>query len=354
MLSRWPERLVLCGLIAAAAQSNADSLGVSNDLSLMASYIVPDGERTDEYGEALRITYGKRLGEYWWLEPTFFSSVFETGRTGFTDYYQQGAGVDFTYRLPGKRALIPFGLAGLGVSRNDVANNPESEVGGYANLGLGLMTSPISDSGLKLRAEIRYLHDSFDEGLSDLHFSAGITLPIGATRKEVVKTVEYVEKPVVVEKERLVAVADTDRDGVADGIDQCPNTLEGLKVNSVGCVVADESQRVVLLGVSFEFNSDRLTANAKDILDETVQALQGQPDLSVELSGHTDNLGSADYNQQLSQQRAEAVRTYLIEQGIDPQRLVARGYGEARPIRSNRTEVGRERNRRVEFDVISD
>lgn len=351
---RWQRTVFSLLLMGTAAGTGADTLEVRSDLSLMGVYIEPDSQRTDEYGTAFRISYGKRLGEYWWLEPTAFSGVFEAGRNGLTDYYQQGVGVDFAYRLPGDRTFTPFGLVGAGISRNDVANNSGSEFGGYGNLGIGVLSAPVTDSGLRLRAEVRYLYDSFDDGLSDVHLAAGITLPIGATRRQVVEKIQYIEKPVVVEKERLIGMADSDSDGVVDGVDQCPNTLEGLDVNAVGCVRTDEAQSVVLSGVSFEFNSDRLTANARNILTKTADALKGQADLRVELAGHTDSVGSAEYNLELSRERAEAVRNYLIDMGVSEDRLVARGYGEQKPIRSNATEEGRERNRRVEFNVVSD
>lgn len=338
-------------LVFAAAGLQADTIQHNSEFSLLGTYIVPDDERTDEYGTAVRATYGVRLDEYWWLEPTFFSGVIETGRTGVTDYYQQGLGVDLAYRLFGNSDITPFGLAGVGASRNDVANNTSNEIGGYANLGIGLLTGPVTDSGLRLRAEARYLYDTFDDGLSDFHLSLGVTVPIGATRRQIVEKVKYVEK--VVEKERVIEAADSDNDGVVDGVDQCPNTLEGLQVNAVGCVETDKEQSVVLQGVTFEFNSDRLTANARDILVKAADALKGQEDLQVELAGHTDSVGGADYNQKLSQKRAESVRNYLVDLGVASDRLEANGYGESKPVRSNDTEEGRERNRRVEFNVIS-
>lgn len=346
--------LIASGLIGGAAVSQADSVQHETEISVLGAYVLPDDERTDEYGMALRATYGIRLDEYWWVEPTFFSAVMETGQTGQTDYYQQGLGVDVAYRFFGNARFTPFGVIGAGASRNDVADNPASELGGYANFGVGLLSSPLADSGLRLRVEARYLYDSFDNGQSDVQLAAGITVPIGATRRQIVEKVTYVEKPVVVEKTRMVEMPDSDNDGVVDGVDQCPNTLEGLTVDAVGCVKTDEKQSVILLGVTFEFNSNRLTANARDILARTADALKGQDDLNVELAGHTDSVGAAAYNLTLSQQRANAVRDYLIDLGVDPRRLVARGYGESKPIRSNDTEAGRERNRRVEFNVISE
>lgn len=338
----------LCAAMAATAVQ-ANAVKHESEVSVLGAYIEPDSDRTDEYGSGLRGIYSHRFGKHWWLEPQLFSGIIETGVTGATDYYQQTLGADLSYRFFDSESFTPYVSVGGGLSRNDVADNPASEFAGYANAALGLITSPFTESGLRVRGDVRYLWDSYDDGLSDIHLSVGLTIPIGATRTRIVEKTTVVEKPVVVEQQ----LADSDKDGVVDGVDQCPNTLEGLEVNAVGCVETDKAQSVVLQGVTFEFNSNRLTANARDILIPAADALKGQPDLKVELAGHTDSLGSETYNQQLSQQRADAVRNYLLDLGVAPEQLSAEGYGEARPIRSNDTEEGRERNRRVEFNVVS-
>lgn len=144
-------------------------------------------------------------------------------------------------------------------------------------------------------------------------------------------------------------VRDTDNDGVTDEADNCPDTGKGVKVDAAGCAVA---QTVVLEGVVFETGSDVLTPNAKTVLDDQVAALKGQPDMRVEIGGHTDNRGAETYNFGLSVQRAQAVKDYLVERGIDASRLTARGYGESAPRASNDTAEGRQQNRRVELKVI--
>ncbi len=143
---------------------------------------------------------------------------------------------------------------------------------------------------------------------------------------------------------------DSDNDGVPNKIDQCPGTLPGMKVNSRGCVI---SQTVDISGVHFEYNKARLTLDAKTVLDGVAKALNNEPDIRIIIAGHTDSLGSDAYNKRLSQQRAQSVVDYLIGKGIDSQRLRAVGYGESKPIADNNTDEGRERNRRVELQVIS-
>lgn len=351
MTRRIFRALSVAGLcVAALPLAQAKPVQHESEVSVLGSYIKPDNDRADDYGTAMRAMYSHRLSQHWWLEPQFFAGIFETGVNGGTDFYQQGLGADFNYRLFGPETFSPYISIGGGVSRNDVFNSSSNEFNGYANAALGLISSPFSKSGLRLRADARYLWDAFEEDYSDLHFSLGLTVPIGATRTRIVEKTVVIEKPVVVEK----SLADSDGDGVVDGVDQCPNTLEGLEVNAVGCVETNQVQTVILQGVTFEFNSDRLTANARDILISTADALKGQTDLNVELAGYTDSQGSAAYNRELSQKRANAVRNYLLDLGVAPKQLTATGYGEANPVRSNDTEEGRERNRRVEFNVVSD
>ncbi len=142
---------------------------------------------------------------------------------------------------------------------------------------------------------------------------------------------------------------DADGDGVPDDLDQCPNTPPGVKVDAKGCAV---EQTIVLQNVNFETGSAVLTGQATKVLDGIAAALKGQPNIRVEIGGHTDSTGSPAFNLTLSQQRAESVRQYLIGKGIDAGRMTTQGYGETKPLVSNSSEAGRAQNRRVEFKIL--
>lgn len=103
--------------------------------------------------------------------------------------------------------------------------------------------------------------------------------------------------------------------------------------------------------VEFESGSDRLTENGRTLVDELAELLERFPDARIEIAGHTDGQGRAQANLELSQRRAEAVRSRMISRGIAESRLTARGYGEERPIADNETAEGRFKNRRVELVV---
>ena len=141
---------------------------------------------------------------------------------------------------------------------------------------------------------------------------------------------------------------DSDGDGVLDDKDRCPNTPLGLLVDAYGCLI---EQTTVLPGVQFESNSDRLTPEAIDLLKTVAASLKLQPNVTVEISGHTDSLGPQANNLTLSIKRAKAVKMFLVSQGIAETRLASEGYGEFIPIDTNETEAGRAQNRRVEFKV---
>jgi outer membrane protein OmpA-like peptidoglycan-associated protein len=167
---------------------------------------------------------------------------------------------------------------------------------------------------------------------------------------------------------------DNDKDGICDpwvaeqgkqaqyakickGSDQCPNqpeTFNGFKDDD-GC--PDEKpqeikQKLTLRGVNFKTASAELLEESYYVLEQVYNSLEAYQNVKIEISGHTDDQGGAQYNLVLSYQRAKAVMDYLIMRGISPDRMVAKGYGKDRPVTSNSTAEGRAINRRVEIIPI--
>jgi len=105
--------------------------------------------------------------------------------------------------------------------------------------------------------------------------------------------------------------------------------------------------------IEFELNSSRLKKEALPLLEHLLKIMNENSSMSIEIRGHTDSTGKADYNQILSEKRAESVAEYLIKHGISPERLKTRGYGQTKPVADNKTESGRKQNRRVEFYLIT-
>jgi outer membrane protein OmpA-like peptidoglycan-associated protein len=146
-------------------------------------------------------------------------------------------------------------------------------------------------------------------------------------------------------------VKDSDGDGVDDSKDKCPGTAPGTKVDAAGCPILFTEARtpVVLRGVTFETGRSALKPDSYTILDIVAASLVANPNIKVEIAGHTDKTGSLATNTRLSQARAEAVRAYLATKGVAPERMVAKGYGPTQPVATNTTAAGRAQNRRVEL-----
>lgn len=157
--------------------------------------------------------------------------------------------------------------------------------------------------------------------------------------------------PIGVEVDERGCPLDSDGDGVPDYQDKCPNTPRGTKVDEKGCPIVGE-KLLILRGINFEFDSATIKEDSETILDEAVNTLKENPSIKTRIEGHTDGTGTEEYNLGLSQRRADAVRAYLISQGIAGERLSTVGKGEAYPVVSNDTREGRSKNRRIEFVVV--
>lgn len=151
--------------------------------------------------------------------------------------------------------------------------------------------------------------------------------------------------------------ADTDGDGIIDGKDECPTQAETFNGynDSDGCpdkkpdIIFHTKSPIILGGIKFKIGSSNLAEESKTVIMKVFQTLKDYPEIQVEISGHTDNTGSRTNNLKLSKARAQSVKQFLVDEGIDAGRLSAIGLGPDHPIATNTTEVGRAKNRRIEF-----
>ncbi len=148
-------------------------------------------------------------------------------------------------------------------------------------------------------------------------------------------------------------IPDTDGDGVNDEEDKCPN-LPGVKENQ-GCpLIQEEVKKKVdyaAKNILFVTGSYKLASKSFKGLNDVVQIMNENPDMKLAIDGHTDNVGKDDYNQTLSENRANAVKQYIVSKGISESRITAAGHGETMPIADNKTAAGRQKNRRVELKL---
>jgi OOP family OmpA-OmpF porin len=149
----------------------------------------------------------------------------------------------------------------------------------------------------------------------------------------------------------LKGCPDADGDGVADLDDRCPNVKGNLANKGCPEITKADIVRITYIGskIFFENNSDKLKVASLSQLDELAKILYKYEGASLTIEGHTDSVGADDFNMTLSQKRSDSVKQYLIGKGILDTRLTAVGFGETKPVASNKTSLGKAKNRRVEL-----
>jgi OmpA-OmpF porin, OOP family len=147
---------------------------------------------------------------------------------------------------------------------------------------------------------------------------------------------------------------DSDGDGIPDVDDKCP--FEPGPAWNRGCPEIKEEDKKILRDamkeVQFDIGKSTLRPSSFKILDQIVDLMRKYPEYVIVINGHTDNTGSSELNQKLSEERAKTCYEYLMSQGISQQRMSYRGFGQSKPIYSNNNEIGRSLNRRVEFRML--
>ncbi|GMV15640.1 MAG: OmpA family protein [Polyangiaceae bacterium] len=152
---------------------------------------------------------------------------------------------------------------------------------------------------------------------------------------------------------------DPDKDGVIGPNDKCPTEAETANgyQDADGCpdeIPAEVKKFTgVIQGIEFDTGKATIRPKSKPVLDEALKVLRDNPDVRIEVSGHTDDVGDAKKNVELSQKRADAVKEYFVSQGVDAARITTRGAGPDQPIADNKTAEGKQKNRRIEFKLLT-
>ena len=273
-----------------------------------------------------------RIDDNWAAELSFAQGETSTD-TGNQDVDVDAWDLGFLYYFPSQESLHPYIGFGGGRMELDGLYGDSSDM--HSNLGAGFRY--YFTDHWNWRGDARWLH-TFDGSINDVSLSVGIAYNFASPPPP--PPPPPVEEP--------PAPVDRDGEGVPDDIDECPDTPAGVRVDDRGCPLKVTRVASIRLKVNFEFDSDGVQEHNFNDVRELADFLKRFDYIDVELEGHTDSIGSEDYNQRLSQRRAEAVLELLVnEHGISPSRLFARGYGESQPIASNDIEQGRAENRRV-------
>ena len=340
----------------------------------MASYVEPDSERILDEGLGATLALGYRASRGFAVELWGVMSELDPGQGGAQGSTLSGGGITALGFLPQPFSgfYLPFAVGYLNSDQQGAAAEEYKGLSLEAGLGY-LLPLSLGRYTFGLRADARYRHhngqdgkrlDEDPAGLQDVLFNLGLQLPFG---------LQPPPPPPPAPTPVVVAPRDGDNDGVIDSADRCPATPAGQAVDAQGCpeapppkcpesldgkadVVLDGCTAgavIALRGVHFGNDQSELDGSGESLLNELAQQLLLHPAMQIEVAGHTDNQGAQSYNQRLSDQRAQRVLEYLVEQGVEASRLQARGYGEDQPLADNQSADGRAANRRVEVRILS-
>lgn len=145
---------------------------------------------------------------------------------------------------------------------------------------------------------------------------------------------------------------DSDSDGVYDGIDKCPDTYLGIPVDANGCPLIKPIEPKIILHPAYPPGGARLDEETKTELDALAERLIAYKEVRIEIRGYTDSWGTPEGNEYISQRRADVIKKYLVEKGVEEERIEAKGYGATDFIAENKTEEERALNRRIEIVTI--
>ncbi|HWK52536.1 MAG TPA: OmpA family protein [Steroidobacter sp.] len=345
------KKQALIGAIASvmAANAVADEVGRWYFTPQIGALVTDDDRNVRGDGDRLfGLGLGKHLNDNWSLELNANGAKVE----GFAPY---AASFDALRVFRRNQNVSPYVTFGAGAIRNDLDAGRDN-TDAMAQAGVGLMwrlgENRRSTGAFSVRPEIKARwDDAGHERFLDYIAAVGFQFSFGPAPAAVAAPVaSEPEAPAPTPPPTLAAApADSDADGILDTNDLCPQTPRGVAVDEKGC---PQRGSITLAGVNFENDSVVLASGSTVVLDRLAADLKKYPQLEIELQGHTDSVGSDQYNQRLSQQRADAVRTYLLNRGVRSSQVVARGYGESQPISDNNTAAGRAQNRRVVMQVL--
>lgn len=305
-----------------------------------------------------------------WLD--YDENRLQDEETGFT----LGLGYDFTNQLSGEINVFDMDLSSSGPDedvrhyRFDLLYNLDRKIGQFTPFVVGgaghnrftQNEETVFDAGAGLKYQINDNLEwrtavrkfwGMDEHFHDYGIDTSLVYRFGGSQPAPAAPAAPAPRAAAPAAPAAPAPADTDGDGVPDSRDACPDTPRSQRVDERGCSIVLEEVARIELNVQFDFDQSVVKPQYMSEIQRVADFLKANPDTVAALEGHTDSMGTDEYNQSLSQRRVDAVRQILIQQfGIEPGKVRAQGFGEARPVATNDTAEGRASNRRV-VSVIS-
>lgn len=282
-----------------------------------------DGAQNLDHSPVMGLRLGYAASERCAVEA-LAESIVANSDPGTTRVNLYRFGLDGLYAFPMGQRLVPFAAVGLSALDGD-----NSDAKGLFSWGGGIKYL-LAGEVAALRLDVRHnvLLDS--DHYSNLEYGIGLQIPFCTGSAAPVGN-------------------DSDRDGVVDPLDLCPNTKAGQGVDGNGCPPLTKEAYTVKLQIVFDTGKSDISESYAGDLKRTADFMKAYPKARLTVEGHTDNQGSEEMNQPLSQQRAAAVRSYLVDKlGVAGERVTAAGYGSSRPVADNATAEGRQQNRRID------
>jgi len=368
--------LAISALMTAAAaaptlaQASANQTGWAASALLQTTLADDRGDVDDGIGARFGLSYA--LSSWLTMEGLFGYQEFDGASPGATWQDEYTLGVDYQFHvLPGVGRFEPYLIAGVGGVRTVDLTLPDLTTNDfYWQAGLGLDIAITEKLGIV--ADIKHRSIYWDDvriiqDPNEISFGIGLTYNLSTP-------------PVIVE---VATDGDSDRDGVPNSLDRCPNTAPGAVVDAYGCEVTAEVADADGDGVPdsmdrcpntpagtpvdgegcpapemviiyFAFDSSELNGPAQKALDIVAANLKSRSYVVAVANGHADRTGTEAYNQALSERRAKAVAKYLMKAGVPESQLRTRAFGETRPATPGDTPEQRARNRRVEINLIEE
>ena len=357
------KRIIRAGLllgllsIASVGQAQEESSTWTSEMrpyiSEMYSYTFENGDRHGvDAGQGGVLSVGKALSEHWGVEiGGFYTNFPHDDSPGVNAQREYGGKIDGMYFYSRNPSFSPYFAVGAGGVRTKLRGTGLASTNPFADVGLGFIKYfTVWNADFGVRADMRYRHIFFEDNelggtiegdLGEAVLKVGLVIPLGA-------------RPVIAD---VVAppgkCADSDGDGVCDTADLCPGTAGGAAVDAKGCPKeAADGAKKKFEDVHFAFDKSDIAPTEAVKLDNAATTIDGlskkYPSLKVDVSGHTDWVGTDGYNQGLSERRANSVKSYLERKGVSASRINTYAFGESKPIATNETAEGRALNRRAD------
>lgn len=375
---------VVCNLLLAGSAMAESQVGAITLTPAVGYHLIDGGMDLDD-AAVFGLGVGYNFSPHWSIEADLRYTPTEASDKKKTDIDIWTASLGGVYHLNTNADFIPYLSMGAGVLSYvpDGGSNDEDYFGYYG----GGVKYALSNS-VDLRLDARHLlnyrsddsfstHDNEPDWRHHLQTVIGLTFQLDGRDQEQVEqkpvavSHQVTEKPSDADHDGIFTPldlcpetapgvrvdddgcpADTDGDGVEDFRDACVDTPKGAKVDSRGCPAPDKRVIFLTRDITFGFDKDKVTPFHYKELARISEIIEEHPGYTVLVEGHADDTGTVEYNQELSERRAEGIRETLVGRyGIDDDRVGTVGFGLTRPIAGNKTAEERMKNRRVEITI---